>query len=281
MIETCSGQAAPAPCVKGSGVALRLYRAACAAFVLDLLVVGIRLLAPGWLPAGPQIPEATLVLLGAATAAGFFLLELPAQNVLLAVAVIVALSVGADQVSVAVGSPRVGQNSGGAAAFVTWWLPLVRVFAILTSRGIARLVLRRSRPKPNYGFGVLGLTVALALGLELALRACVQIPEPYWRIGAVVPLRGWYGTSWPAIAGWAFALLAITALITPSLIDKRRARPEIQGGPSSNWLVWYGTNLLLLSAAVKNGLWTGASLIALLALAPGTLLIFLGRQFHH
>ncbi len=281
MTETRSAQAAPAPHAQVAGLAFRLHRVALGAFILDLLVVGIRLFEPRWFQGWAQVPEASLVLLGALTAASFFLVELPAQNVLLAMALIAALSLGADLLGVAAaGSRAPDRGAGNVTASLAWWLPLVHAFAILNARGVAQLVLRAWTWKPNYGLWVLGVTVSLALGFEMALAACVQIPGGDWRRDGGVELHGWYGTPWPAIAGWALALVVITALITPSLINKRPAAPEIQSGCWSPLLVWGGTALLLLAAAVRNGFWLAAGFIALVALTPALLNVSCGRQFH-
>lgn len=273
MTETRPAQPAAAPRTEAAGLALRWHRVVLAAFLIDLLVVGVRLIDPSLSEGWALVPEAALVPLGALSAAAFVLIELPAQNVLLAVVLIAALSFAADLLSVATTGPR---NLIGS---LTWWLPLVRVFAILNGRGVARFLLRRCTPEPGYGFWVLGVTVVLACGFELGLGASVQMPGV--ERGHVVGLQGWYGRPWPMIVGWGFAMLVITALVTPTLINKRPGGAETQ---SSGWpplLAWCGASLLLVGAAAHNGFWPAAGLNAMLALVPAALAVFSRRQFHH
>src|SRR5205823_11319015 len=73
-------------------------------------------------------------------------------------------------------------ENGGSLLFyrLPWTVPLIWVVAVLNSRGIARLLLRRYRTATNYGLWVLALTVLLAIVFELSFEPFATVVRHYW-----------------------------------------------------------------------------------------------------
>ena len=177
--------------------------------------------------------------------------ELPGQNVVLA-AVTIALLSGLMQAlaalsHVVIGTARVS-GSRGTAALLPMLMPLAWVVSVLTSRGAARLILRRWRTASNYGLRLLGLTSALVVLMNLGLQSFAAGRRGYWSWIAV----GWSGSIWLHLVGSAVAAVLILAVTTPILIDKR---PATSPGPMANAplvALWSMLNLLFLAALVSS-----------------------------
>ena len=146
--------------------------------------------------------------------------RLPFQNVLLAGAVIavggsltglLAVRAGVWEVAHVVGPRLLG--------ILPWWVPCAWVVIILTSRGVALLILQTRSQSPRFGFEVLALTVGLALLLQVGLGAYLG-EQKY---GGAKD-----GDAFASFAICFVATVLILLLVTPILINKKPAssRPD-------------------------------------------------------
>ena len=185
--------------------------------------------------------------------------HLPAQNVLLAAAVIVLAGlVGGmfDRLASVELLEQANPYGGGAAGFgLTFWAtPLMWTIMILNSRGAAKLSLARWRNNPNYGFWVLSSTAFLVMSLELsALATSRRTAEQLTQVVSGRSLA-------PAghVLLWVAITLATRAVVTPILINKSAVdRPRT----AQPLIIWPAINSLLLSCAALNGVWWAAGLL--------------------
>ncbi len=178
-------------------------------FALNLLFV----LATFWFPglAGTsRVPQLASLGLGAAATIAWLARVLPLQNVLLAAALIAGLSLGADLLTICIGlrPPMENGPTGEHTLRFLCAIAPVRVFEILNSRGLARLIVRRWAPGSEKGLWVLAWTVILAVVFECTFQAYAAA-NGYWS----------WSTATPAM--WALVALPIAAIITPVLINKK------------------------------------------------------------
>jgi len=237
---------------------LRVLVGACLIQVL-LVWLSVWTSFPGFGEAG--WPEALLLVLLAASLIVSASTQLPAQNVLLATAIIIIISILvhllAGGTSIPFG-PRVYSDSLGPRLFdwVPWAMPLVWVVAIFSSRGVARLIMRPWRKTRSYGFWVMGLTILLVLLFDLGLEPYATQVRHYWTWNPTHALLFWYRTPWVNFVGWAATTGLILAFATPSLINKRPAKHATNFYPPAIWLL---ANVLFLTAALVQHLWMGAA----------------------
>jgi uncharacterized membrane protein len=141
-------------------------------FLLFLLAAGlvwVRLWIPDALFGGAGWPEGALLLIAAGSTLASLSGQVPAQNAVLA-AVVLGCAGGAAHLLGALTGVPFGpyayhpENIGQMLFYsLPWTVPLIWVVVVLNSRGVARLILRRYRGKPVYGFLVMGLTVFLVV----------------------------------------------------------------------------------------------------------------------
>jgi hypothetical protein len=211
-------------------------------------------------------PEGLLLVLAVAGALAAQARQVPGQNVALASIIILsfaglALAAGA-RTAIPLGPIPVPGRSGSQIlgwlpwAAALWWL------ALLTSRGVARLVLRPYRASFTYGFQVIGLTVLLVVLFNLAFQPFASCAEHSWPWQGGSPAADWRGTPCVGLGAQAVTALVILVFATPSLIDKRRALP-----PSDNYplAIWALANLLFTTAAITRHAWSAAALASLSA----------------
>ncbi len=167
-----------------------------------------------------------LSLAGAAACAGHAR-RLPFQSVVLAAAIIVAISCAEQILRIPLASGRSVQ--GGTAnfrAFLSVPCVLLWVTVVLNSRGLARLIVRPFRQLPAPGFWVLGISTILAVvDLHLWGPALKCAAEP-------VPLHSPWDVSVAATLG-----LLMNVAITPALIDKRSVEQPADFQPLALWMV--------------------------------------------
>jgi hypothetical protein len=215
-------------------------------------------------------PEALLLLLAVAGVLAAQARQVPGQNVALASIIILslaglALAAGA-RAGIPLG-PITGPGRSGNEDLR--WLPWAAAFwllALLTSRGVARLILRPCRASFTYGFQVLGLTVLLAVLFNLASQPFASCAGHSWPRQVGAPPSGGPPSSLASCVGLgaqAVTALFILVLATPSLIDKRRASPPPDSYPLAIWAL---ANLLFTTAAIARHAWSAAVLASLSAL---------------
>jgi uncharacterized membrane protein len=217
--------------------------------------------------------EAVFLLLATATILLALARVLPAQNVLWAAAMIAAISGVVEGISVKTGIPfgarlYTGDLGWELLGVLPWPVPLIWVAAILSSRGVARLILRPWRKMASYGFRVIGLTSLLTLVFDFNLEPFASTANAWWIWTAPGAIPVWYHDPWSNSLGWTATTLIILGFTTPWLINKsqaRRAPPDYH--PLVVWLalllvpatgnamqqLWLAAGFGLLAAAVVVG----------------------------
>ncbi len=201
--------------------------------------------------------------------------QAPGQNVALASFIILSLAGLALAVGARTGIP-LGPITGPARSGnqVLRWLPWAAalwLLVLLTSRGVARLILRPCRASVTYGFQVIGLAVLLFVLFNLAFQpfaSCVEHSWP-WQRGS--PAGDWRATPCIGLGAQVVTALFILILATPSLINKKPATLPPDSHPLIIWLL---ANLLFTSAAITRHLWFAAALASLSA----AVVTFLGMR---
>jgi len=214
------------------------------------------------LPGKTGWPEALLIVTLTLTTLVSLTRQLPAQNVLLAAAIIgglggIAHGVGA--VTAIPFGPFTYLNDCGPKLFniLAWPIPALWIVIVLNSRGVGRLILRPWRKLRNYGFWLIGITTALVVLLDLALDPFSTKVNNYWFwLPTTFPVT-WHGAPLTNSLGWLVTTLLILALATPPLINKqprsRKSPPDFH--PLVVWLLLLA---LFATGAVVQQLWTAA-----------------------
>jgi uncharacterized membrane protein len=156
-------------------------------------------------------------------------------------------------------NPNAGAKIFGA---VPWTIPLLWIFAILNSRGVARLMLRPWRKQKNYGFILIGVTAVLATVFDLALEPFAAHVKHFWLWQPTKFPWSWHGASPVNFFGWFFVAILILAFATPSLIKKA---PGSSGGTELiSAALWFGAVTLFAVGAAAAGFWPAVAVDAVL-----------------
>lgn len=217
------------------------------------------------LPDKPEWPNALLISLATASTIVAPLRRLPTQNVLWAALIIAVIGGAAHAVSELADmpfGPFMFEPEAGPKLFKTlpWAMPLLWVFAILNSRGVARLILRPWRKTKTYGFWVIGFTTALVMLFDFALDPFAARVNHYWLWTPTKFPVTWQGAPLVNFLSWAVIALLILAFVTPLLINKR---PRGKSSPDYHPLgLWLGALLLFAVGAALKGLWPAVAVDA-------------------
>lgn len=209
---------------------------------------------PGW-------PDALLISLATASTIVALFRRLPMQNVLgaaLIIAVIGGTAHALGEITDMPFGPFVFGPEAGPKLFqsLPWVMPLLWVFALLNSRGVARLMMRPWRKTKTYGFWVIGATTALMMLFDFALDPFASRVNHYWLWTPTKFPVTWQGAPLVNFLGWAVVALLILAFVTPLLINKR---PKGKSSPDYHPLgLWLGAVLLFGGEAALRGLWPAA-----------------------
>jgi uncharacterized membrane protein len=232
-------------------------------FVAGLLLVWVRLWIPGALLGSARWPDGLLLVLAAATSLTSLSQQLPAQNVVLA-AVGMGVVAGAAETLSAIAAVPFGPfvyhpaNVGQLLFYpLPWAVPVIWVIAILTARGVARLMLRAQRQRANYGLRVIGVTALLAVLFDLSLEPYAVLVKGCWSWKPTKIPSDWYTTPWVNFLGWGVTALVILLFVTPALINKSPIKPPPAYHPL---LVWELLNLLFLTGTTLHHLWAATFL---------------------
>jgi uncharacterized membrane protein len=186
--------------------------------------------------------------------------QLPAQNVLLAAVVIAFIGFAMNCLGSATGipfGPVVYPQDGGPLLFtlVSWTTPLIWIIAILSSRGVARLILRPWRKIRAYGFWLIGVTTVLALLFDCGLEPFATRVAHLWLWRPTKITFDWYGTPVSNFLGWIVTALLILAFSTPALMKRKPAKSSPNYPPL---VIWTAINLLFIAGMISQHLWLGA-----------------------
>lgn len=243
-----------------------LWLASALAAVCWLLLV-VALAASWRIPGHPGWPEAVLVLASAAATLLALGRHLPGQNVFLAAGIIGLVgglmhTLGA-ATAIPFGPFTYADNAGPRILGVLAWpIPALWIIAILSSRGVARLILRPWRKLRNYGFWLIGLTTGLTVVFDAALEPFATRVQSFWLwLPTRIPVA-WHGTPLVNSLGWLLTALLILAFVTPVLVNKL-PRPKPLPPDYHPLGIWLGALTLFAVGTAAQGLWSATAFCAL------------------
>ena len=253
-----------------SGLAPKIHGVLFGLFLAQFTLVWSRLWLPWPLLGNARWPDGLLVVLTTATVLASLACELPGQNVMLA-SIVIAFIAGAVHTLGALTAmpfgPYVYTDHIGQQLFypLPWAVPMVWIALLLSSRGVARLMLRPWRNSPSYGFKLIGLTALLVVLLDVGLEPFATRVKHYWFWNPTKLRLDWYSTPGVNFMGWAITALLILAFATPALINKNPVqKPKPEYSPLAVWLL---LNLLFGTGAAVHQLWPAVGLISLSSVA--------------
>jgi hypothetical protein len=230
-------------------------------FLAQFALVCARVCLPHPLLGDAWWPEGLLLLLAAGGTLAAQARQAPGQNVVLASIIILALAGMALAVAARTAIP-LGPITGpgrSASQILRWlpWAAALWLLTLLTSRGVARLILRPWRTSFTYGFQVIGLTVLLFVLFNLAFQPLASSVEHCWSWQGGGPAGDWRGRPCIRLGAQAVTVLFILIVATPPLIDKRRVSVPPETYPL---MIWVLVNLLFAIAAITRHLSSAAAL---------------------
>ena len=253
-----------------SGLAPKIHGVLFGLFLAQFILVWSRLWLPWPLLGNARWPDGLLVVLTTATVLASLACELPGQNVMLA-SIVIAFIAGAVHTLGALTAmpfgPYVYTDHIGQQLFypLPWAVPMIWIALLLSSRGVARLMLRPCRKSPSYGFKLIGLTALLVVLLDVGLEPFATRVKHYWFWNPTKLKLDWYSTPGVNFMGWAITALLILAFATPALINKNPIqKPKPEYSPLAVWLL---LNLLFGTGAAILHLWPAVGLISLSSVA--------------
>ncbi|MSU21878.1 MAG: carotenoid biosynthesis protein [Pedosphaera sp.] len=265
--------------VQPSSEAHLLHKPVFIAFLLSFATGWVFLILKIETSKSPPWVEAIVLLCAAATLLVGLARRLPVQNVCMSAISIAAIS----SLTILTGA-RTGIPFGafiytdriGGLIFGTlpWPVPLLWIVAILSSRGVARLIVRPWRKTNFYGFWVIGLTVLLVLTVDLSMEPYASAWKRYWIWKTPASVPDWYGAPWANFLGWGLTVLAILVLTTPWLINKQPLKQPADYHPL---IIWFLFNLYLATANASHGYPWAAGLGAAISVGATVLAIRGGR----
>ena len=228
---------------------------------------------PGW-------PDALLLIFAGVSSMAALARQLPLQNILTATAAI-ALMGGAAHVlnawlKIPFG-PQLFRADAGPKIIndLSWAMPVLWATAVLSSRGVARLVLRPWRKMKTYGYWLMGVTAVLVVLWEFALEPYASHVKHYWLWTPTKFPLAWFGAPLVNFLAWLFVTLLMLAFVTPTLIKKQ---PGTRGGADYHPLaVWLGAVVLFAVATALNRLWAATAAEAAIGLVTAVFAIRGGR----
>jgi len=248
--------------------------------LLACAATGIAFLLPTPQPPVAQFASALFPVLALTATLLALARTLPTQNVLAATVTVALLSGITEIINIKTGVPfgaRTYTDELGPQIFgLPWPLPFIWTAAILSSRGVARLILRPWRKTAKYGLWVIGLAALLTVIFDFNLEPFASVANSWWiwRMPKSVP--AWQTAPWVNFLGLAMITLLILAFTTPWLINKNRTR---SGPPDYHpLLLWLLLNLLPAAGDASHRLWLPAAFAAILA-ALATLFALRGAKW--
>jgi uncharacterized membrane protein len=158
-----------------------------------------------------------------------------------------------------------GQKAGEKIFnILPWSLPMLWPVAILSSRGVARLILRPWRKTKTYGFRLIGLAAVLTAFFDFTLEPFAANVKHYWYWERTALPVTWQGTPVVDFFGWMVATILILAFVTPLLINKN---PRPKTAPDFFPLgIWLGGILLFGAGCAVEKIWPAVAADVVIAL---------------
>jgi len=195
--------------------------------------------------------------------------QLPAQNVLLASAIVAIIGGGIHALGGFTGIPFGPVHylrESGPLLFnaLPWFMPFLWVVILLNARGVTRLILRPWRKLRVYGYWLIGVTALLTLIFILGLEPFATRFRHYWIWDQTKLPVDWYGTPLSNFLGWIVTSLLILGFSTPALMKKKPAKSYPEYHPL---IVWISLQLLFIAGSLSQHLPTATVVSALACLA--------------
>ncbi len=203
-------------------------------------------------------PETALLSVAVAGTVATLSRQLPVLHALSATILIILIGGGVSVLNAKTGMPFganiVGQASGARLFdILPWALPLLWPVAILSSRGVARLILRPWRKTKSYGFRLIGVAAVLTVLFEFAFEPFASRVKHYWYWEPTALPVTWQGAPLVDFFGWMVVTVLILAFVTPLLINKK---PRQQSAPDFFPLgIWLGGLVLFGAGCVAQKIW--------------------------
>jgi uncharacterized membrane protein len=260
------------------GLARWTRRSLLVLFILQTLFIGANLWSPFPRLANARWPDGLLVVLATATTLASLGNQLPGQNVIGISIIITVMSGGMATLSGLMGIPfgpcSYTANIGQLLFYpLPWAIPALWLVAILSSRGVARLILRPSRTARTYGYQLIGVTIALTVLFDLGLEPYATSVKQFWTWHKTKLPFDWYGAPIVNFFGWAVTSLLILAFVTPFLLVKKPVKhpPDFQP-----LVVWSALSCLFLAGAFRHSLWPAVSVLTVQTLLVTALAVLGG-----
>ncbi len=147
-----------------------------------------------------------------------------------------------------------GQKAGEKMfGVLPWAIPLIWPVTILSSRGVARLILRPWRKTQTYGFQLIGLAAGLTALFDFTLEPFATRVKHYWFWESTALPLTWQGSPLVSFFSWAVVTILLLAFITPLLINKN---PRPPSAPDFFPLgIWLGGIVLFAAGCAVQKIW--------------------------
>jgi hypothetical protein len=140
---------------------------------------------------------------------------------------------------------------------------MVWIQSLLSSRGVAQLILRPWRQTSTYGLWQMGLTVLIALLFYFNLESFV-LRDSYWAWRSTASMGNSAGTPVLYFASWLITATVLLVLATPALLKKRPVQPSPSLYPL---MVWTALNLLFAFGGLSWKAAVGCTVIVAMVFA--------------
>jgi len=214
-------------------------------------------------------PETALLSLAVAGTVATLSRQLPLLHALFATIFIALIGGGVSALNARTGMPfgaYIFGSGTGVRLFgiLPWALPLFWPVAILSSRGVARLILRPWRKTKAYGFRLIGLAAVLTVLFEFAFEPFASRVKHYWYWEPTALRVTWQGAPLVDFFGWAVVTVLILAFVTPLLINKN---PRPQSAPDFFPLgIWLGGLVLFGVGCATQKIWPAVAVDAVIGM---------------
>ncbi len=214
------------------------------------------------LPTSWRWTDAAFLSLGAVSALVGLWRHVPFQNVVGASLMIGGLAVAVEAIGVRTGIPfgrfqytdALGTRWFGT---VPWAISSAWILVLLTCRGVAKVLLRRWRLTPDYGFWLLGVTSVLATGFDLVLEPYAFHDRAYWIWDPSYLESGWYGVPWTNSLGWFLSATLLQFAVFPWFVNKKPVDPPQDKSPI---LLWVLLHVFFLVPNLQQERWAAVAL---------------------
>jgi uncharacterized membrane protein len=215
-------------------------------------------------------PEIALLAAAVAGTVATLARQLPILHAVTVTILITVIGGGLAALNAKTGLPfgpyMIGANAGAKLFNVLpWAVPLLWPVAIISSRGVARLILRPWRKTKTYGFRLIGLAAVLAALFDFTFEPFASRVKHYWYWEPTNLPVTWLGAPLVDFLSWIVVTVLILSFTTPLMINKKPRQPS---GPDFFPLgIWLGGILLFGAGCAVARIWMAVGADAVIAVA--------------